>query len=169
MKDNEVTDILKKAIIMEHRGKSLYEQVAAQTKSPDAAKIFRVMAKEEQLHIDLLMKQYSSYQNTGTFEKNELINPSEADEAIAGMILTDKIRKDISGAGFEAAAISAAIDMENKSIEVYATRAQEATDANEQELFQWLADWEKGHHKLLIDLNKQLTEKVWYDNQFWPF
>lgn len=169
MKDNEVTDILKKAIIMEHRGKSLYEQVANQTQSPDVAKIFRIMAQEEQLHIDFLMRQFSSYQNTGRFDKNEFVDPSEGDEAIAGMILTDRIRKDISGAGFEAAAISAAIDMENRSIEVYNTRAQEATDENEQELFQWLADWEKGHHKLLIDLNKQLTEKVWYDNQFWPF
>ncbi len=61
------------------------------------------------------------------------------------------------------------IDMENKSVEVYASRAAGTADPNEKELFEWLANWERGHHKLLIDLNKQLTEQIWYDNNFWPF
>lgn len=166
---NEVLDILKKAIIMEHRGKALYEQVAMQTKSADVEKIFRVMADEEQLHIEFLSNQYSAYQKSGKFDVNQLVQASEGEDAIASVILTERIVKDISGAGFESAAISAAIDMENKSIEVYAARAAQATDPNEKELYQWLADWEKGHHKLLIELNKQLTEQVWYDNNFWPF
>ena len=59
--------------------------------------------------------------------------------------------------------------MESKSIEVYEQRANESDDPNEKELYQWLADWEKGHYQLLLDLNKQLTEKVWNDNNFWPF
>jgi rubrerythrin len=156
------------AIIMESRGKSLYEMVAAQTPSEDVKKIFRTMADEEQVHIDFLTKQFAYYQKNKTFDKNELESMKEG-EAIANSILTEKIKKDISGAGFESAAISAAIDMENKSVEVYQKRASESEDTNEKELYQWLADWEKGHHKLLIELNKQLTEKVWYDNNFWPF
>lgn len=168
MESNKVTDILKQAIIMENRGKSLYAKVAEQTTSEDVRKIFDIMAKEEQLHIDFLSKQYSSYQKTGKFDKLALQEAS-GEDAIANIILSEKIKKDISGAGFEAAAISAAIDMETKSIEVYSARAQEASDPNEKELYQWLADWEKGHHKMLIDLNKELTEKVWYDNNFWPF
>lgn len=166
--ENKVTEILKQAIIMENRGKSLYQMVAAQTKSEDVKKIFTTMAEEEQIHIEFLSKQFAFYQKNKTFDLNALTQVQE-DDAIANSILTEKIKQEISGAGFEAAAISAAIDMESKSIEVYAQRAQESTDANEKELYQWLADWEKGHHKLLIDLNKQLTEKVWFDNNFWPF
>ncbi len=166
--ENKVTDILKQAIIMENRGKSLYEMVAAQTQSEDVKKIFQTMADEEQTHIDFLTQQFVHYQKNKTFDKNQLEQVAEGD-AVANSILTEKIKKDISGAGFESAAISAAIDMENKSIEVYEQRAREATDSNEKELYQWLADWEKGHHQLLLDLNKQLTEKVWYDNNFWPF
>ncbi len=168
MENNNVSDVLKQAIIMEYRGKSLYEKVAEQTKSADARKIFNVMAEEEQTHIDFLKKQYSHYQKHKSFDKNDL-KAAEGEEKIADMILTDEIKKDISGAGFEAAAISAAIDMETKSVEVYTSQAAKAEDPNEKELFQWLADWEKGHHKLLIELNKQLTEQVWYDNNFWPF
>ncbi len=166
--ENQVTDILKQAIIMENRGKSLYEMVAAQTPSAEVKEIFKTMADEEQMHIEFLTKQFAHYKKNKSFDKNQLDAAAEED-AIANSILTEKIKQDISGAGFESAAISAAIDMENKSIEVYELRAKESTDPNEKELYQWLADWEKGHHKLLLELNKQLTEKVWFDNNFWPF
>lgn len=166
--ENQVTDILKQAIIMENRGKSLYEMVAAQTNSEEVKNIFKTMADEEQVHIEFLTRQFAHFNKHNAFDSNQLSQAS-AEDAIANSILTEKIKKDISGAGFEAAAISAAIDMENKSIEVYEQRAKEATDKNERELYQFLADWEKGHHKLLQELNKQLTEKVWYDNNFWPF
>ncbi len=168
MTTKSVTDILKQAIIMEHRGKALYQQVASQTTNEDVKKIFDVMAEEEQTHIDFLQKQLAHYSKQGNFDKNDL-ESAPGHDAIANTILSDDMVKDISGSGFEAAAISAAIDMESKSVEVYANRAAESTDPNEKELFNWLANWEKGHHKLLIDLNKQLTEKVWYDNNFWPF
>ncbi len=166
--ENQVTDILKQAIIMENRGKSLYQMVADQTPSAEVKNIFKTMADEEQVHIEFLTKQFAFYKKNKTFDTNELEKVA-AEDAIANSILTEKIKKDISGAGFESAAISAAIDMENKSIEVYEKRANDSTDTNEKELYQWLADWEKGHHKLLQELNKQLTEKVWYDNNFWPF
>ncbi len=153
---------------MEHRGKSLYEQVAQQAGNEDVKQIFQMMAEEEQTHIDFLQKQLKHYGTSGQFDKNDL-EQAPGHEAIANTILTEEMVKDISGSGFEAAAISAAIDMETKSVEVYSKRAAETSDPNEKELFEWLANWEKGHHKLLVDLNKQLTEKVWYDNNFWPF
>jgi len=167
MKAN-LSDILKQAIIMEARGKSLYQKVAEQTENEDVKKIFNIMAEEEQTHIEFLSKQLVSYKNKEKFDKYD-IESKQHDEETVNSILTKEITEKISGAGFEAAAISAAIDMENKSIEVYSEQAKKATDPNAKELFEWLANWEKGHHKLLTELNKQLTEKVWYDNSFWPF
>jgi len=166
--ESKVTDILKQAIIMENRGKSLYQMVANQTPNDEVKNIFKTMADEEQMHIEFLSKQFTHYKKNKTFDKNQL-EAAAGEDAVANSILTEKIKKDISGAGFESAAISAAIDMESKSIEVYEQRAKESDDPNEKELYQWLADWEKGHYQLLLDLNKQLTEKVWNDNNFWPF
>ena len=59
--------------------------------------------------------------------------------------------------------------MENKAIDLYSERAKTSTDSKEKSLFQWLADWEKGHLKILSELNQELMEEVWYDNKFWPF
>jgi rubrerythrin len=167
MTNNKALDILKTAILLEKRGKAFYETVAGKTDDADVKNIFTIMAKEEVLHIEFLAQHYKQYEKTGTFEK-VTVKP-QADESVANLVLSKDITKRISAAGFEAAAISAAIDMENRAIEVYSKRAAESTDPVEKDLFQFLADWEKSHHKILHELNEELKEKIWNDNQFWPF
>jgi len=88
---------------------------------------------------------------------------------VVNMILSPEIKNQISGAGYEAAAISASIDMENKAVEVYTEFANRSSDVSIKELFMWLADWEKGHVKILNELDNELKEKIWFDNNFWPF
>lgn len=161
------TDILKTAILLERRGKAFYTQIARQTESKSARKIFEMMAEEEDEHVAFLSKQFAYYTKNNAFMKNEL--HEEVDDTDAVKILSEEIKKEISAASFEAAAISAAIDFENKAIEVYSSRAKEATDENEKEMYQMLADWEKTHHTLLHRLNEDLKEQIWNDNQFWPF
>ncbi len=84
-------------------------------------------------------------------------------------MLTDKIKKEINAASFEAAAISSAIDFEAKAVKLYSDRAKEATDPNEKELYRILALWEGDHSKMLHELNNALKEDIWNDNNFWPF
>ncbi len=160
-------EILKKAILLERRGKSFYSQVAQQTNNPDVRNIFETMASEEGLHEDYLSRQYLSYQKEGRFEAVDL--PKDEDDGIANLVLSDDLKKSIEAASFEAAAISAAIDMETKAIKVYEAQAEATTDPQEKELYQWLADWEKTHHKILFELDEDLKHRIWNDNQFWPF
>lgn len=159
-------DILKNAILMERRGKAFYEQVAADTKIAAVSNIFTFMAKEEQTHIEQLSEQYLHFKQHNTFLVKDF--PSE-DLGFVEKIMTRDIMKQIDAAGFEAAAISAAIDFETKAIEVYTQSALEATDPAQRSIFFWLAEWEKGHHKILNQLNEELKEEIWYDNNFWPF
>lgn len=166
--ENNTLEILKMAILMERRGKEFYNTIAAQTKSEDVKNIFSLMAKEEQLHIEQLSQQFKSYQDNGKFTSQSHVSNDE-EESVANLILNPDTKKSISAASFEAAAINAAIDMENKAIEVYSKRANEASDENERELYLWLANFERDHHKILNDLNKELMEEVWYDNNFWPY
>ena len=163
---NVALDVLKTAILLERRGKAFYTQAARQSESKSAKKIFEMMAEEEDAHIDFLVKQFKSYADNKQFMKIDE-HPEEDDAAVE--ILTEKVKNEISAAGFEASAISAAIDFENRAIEVYSARAESATDPNEKEMYQMLADWEKTHHSLLHDLDKDLKEQIWNDNNFWPF
>jgi rubrerythrin len=167
MENSKTVEILKTAILMEKRGYALYSSVAAQTSVEEIRNIFSLMAKEEHLHAEFLSKQLAEVAANNKMAAVDL--PKESDDAMVNMILDKELKKKISAAGYEAAAISAAIDMENNAIRVYSERAESATDPNEKELFAWLADWEKGHHKLLSQLDAELKEQVWYDNNFWPF
>jgi len=160
-------DILKTAILLERRGKAFYTTAARQTESEAARKIFTMMAEEEDEHIEFLSKQFAEFVKNGKFSKVDVEEPVDDTEVV--MILSEQVKKEISAAGFEAAAISAAMDFETRAIEVYQGRADEATDANEKEMYQMLADWERTHHHLLHKLNEDLKEQIWNDNNFWPF
>ncbi len=160
-------DILKTAILLERRGKAFYSMTARQTESDAVRKIFTMMAEEEDSHIDFLSRQFAEYEKNGRFSGNAMQNPANDAEAL--LILSERVKKEISAAGFESAAISAAIDFENRAVEVYQGRANEAEDPNEKQMYQMLADWERTHFRLLHKLNEDLKEQVWHDNSFWPF
>ena len=42
-------------------------------------------------------------------------------------------------------------------------------DPAERDLYQWLADWERGHQRFLARINQELLEEIWQDSGFWPF
>lgn len=168
MDTKSITDVLKMAILLEKRGKAFYSQVAEQTKDDEVRQVFEFMAIEEQMHIEFLARQFSYYEKNKSFDINGPMT-SGGDESIINSILTDGMKSAISASGYEAAAISAAIDFETRAIEAYASRALVATDPNEKEMFTWLADWERGHHKVLHQMDEELKERIWNDNQFWPF
>jgi rubrerythrin len=160
-------DILKTAILLERRGKAFYTTAAGASESEAVREIFTTMAGEEDAHIEFLSRQFAEFQKSGKFIHNDMKSPEDDAEAV--MILCEQVKTQISAAGFEAAAISAAIDFENRAVEVYQGRADEASDPNEKQMYQMLADWERTHHRLLYQLNEDLKEQVWYDNNFWPF
>ena len=167
METQKTLEILKMAILMEKRGHAFYSKVAEQTPDPEIKHIFLTMADEETKHVKFLSEQYISFEKNHLFAKVEL--PDLANEGFASLILSEDIKTKISSAGFESAAISAAIDFEKRAIEVYSKQAETSTDPNEKDLYLWLAGWEGGHLKILSEMDNELKEKIWNDNQFWPF
>ena len=160
-------EVLKEAILLERRGKAFYATAAKQTESEAARKIFEMMAAEEDEHINFLSKQFAYYEKNKAFMKVDEV--ADADDSTVMEILSEEIKTQVNAAGYEAAAISAAMDFETRAVQIYSDRATAATDANEKEMYQMLADWEKGHHFWLHKINEDLREQIWYDNNFWPF
>jgi rubrerythrin len=159
MTDNAAIEVLKMALLLERQGMAFYEQVAGQTRSPAVRELFRTLAEEEKKHAEMLA---------------ERGGPAAAargavPDTLAKLVLSGDIRKQIGAASYEAAAISAAIDMENKAVALYSQRAGQAADPAERELYQWLADWERGHQRFLARINQELLEEIWQDSGFWPF
>jgi rubrerythrin len=159
-------EVLKKALLLEKQGRAFYQRVSEDSKSKAVSSLFAIMAEEEGKHIDFLSKQFANFSAKGEFLQQE---PEGGDETAVQEILSSEIRGQISAASYEAAAISAAIEMENRAVSVYSGRAEASDDPREQKLYNWLAQWETGHLKFLAEINDGLLEEVWYESSFWPF
>ena len=167
MEENTMLDILKQAILLERRGKAFYKNTAEKAENKAVQEVFDMLAKEEQKHIQILSEQFKAYRKENKFIPVNL--HEENNSSSASKILTREIKEKISAAGFEAAAISAGIAMEERAIKLYSKSAQNASDPEARALYEWLAGWEREHLNMLMDIDKSLLEKIWFDNKFWPF
>jgi rubrerythrin len=166
MADTKEIEVLKKALLLERQGRTFYQRVSKDSQSQAVSNLFAIMAEEEGKHIEYLSKQFANFSANGEFLDQE---PEGGDQTAVGEILSSEIRDQISAASYEAAAISAAMEMENRAVSVYSERAKASHDPRERELYDWLARWETGHLKFLAEINDQLLEEVWYESSFWPF
>lgn len=159
-------DILKRAILLEKKGRAFYGQVAAQASHPEVKRFFDMMAEEEGRHIAMLTEQFRSYQANAHFAP---LDAASAAEDIAEKVMTADLVDAVAAADYEAAAISAAMAMEKSAVRLYADRAAEAADPQEKALYEWLSRWEQSHLRFLSEVDREITERIWHDNQFWAF
>lgn len=165
-KSNSLT-ILKHAILMERKGKSLYQTAMDHAQEASVKAFFQELVNDEQEHMNILEKQFKTYMKSGKFKAGGYEN--DGGKVDAPDILDDTLKDKINAAGFEATAITAAISFEEKAVKMYAQRAEEAADPEEKKLYKWLSTWEKTHLNKLAAMEKSLMENVWEDNNFWPF
>ncbi len=157
MPEDAALEVLKMALLLERQGRAFYEQVAAQTRSPAVRELFATLAEEEQKHAEILV------------ERGGPAAPGPVPDTLSRLVLSGEVRRQIGAASYEAAAISAAIDMENRAVALYSEQAGKAASPAERAMYQWLADWERGHQLFLARLHQELLEEIWQDSGFWPF
>jgi len=158
-------DIVKEAILLEHKGKALYESVPESTKIEGVKELFQMLIREEEKHIDLLTKQYSRILKGESPDASDL---EQGDATVTATVISDDVVKEVHGAGYEAAVISAALEFEKNAVNFYSKQAEAAESEGEQKLYRWLVRWEKTHMMMLAKLDNEIKEQIWYDNQFWP-
>ena len=166
MTENKEITALKTALLLEKQGKMFYERVARDSESRAVGTLFDVLAEEETKHIEALTRQFAHFSRQGVFLEQETDNDTGS---VVPQVLSAEIRTQIAAASYEAAAISAAIELENRAVRVYSERADSSRDAGEKKLYSWLAQWERGHLKFLADINDELVEEIWHESNFWPF
>jgi rubrerythrin len=159
-------NILKGALLLEYKGKALFDSVAGNTEIEEVKELFRILAHEEENHIAMLNKQLVRLIKGGKLD--ETSSSEELPPSTAEAVLTQTIVDRVHGAGYEAAVISAALDFEKKAVKFYTEQSAVAETEEEKHLYEWLKRWETGHMQMLAEMDEGLKEKIWYDNQFWP-
>jgi rubrerythrin len=160
----ESLDTIKGAILLEKRGIAFYKSSAAATSSKAVAQLFRTLSEEEVKHqawLERIFVEMATEGRTTGF-------PVDAHDPMLAEVFTEALKKEIGAASYEAAAISAAMALEQRAVDYYSKGAEGAGDPGCRKLFTILADWEKTHMELLARLDRELQTSIWNDNAFWP-
>jgi rubrerythrin len=139
--------------------------VTTTTEVEGVKELFKMLVREEEKHIDLLTRQYSLILKGQTLEAADL---EQDDATVTATVISDDVVKEVHGASYEAAVISAALELEKNAVNFYSKQAEEAESEAEKHLYRWLTRWEKTHMMMLAELDSEIREQIWYDNQFWP-
>jgi rubrerythrin len=166
MSGSNTLEILKSALLLEIRGKAFYEKAAAGADKQAVKDFFNKMAEDEVSHVEILSEQYRAFKKTGKFKPRAL---DGSQVKVADAVISDNLKASIAAAGFESAAVSAAMGMEERAIKLYSKQAEDAEDPEEKALYKWLAEWETEHLEYLAKIDREITETIWHDNSFWPF
>ncbi len=158
-------DAIKGAILLERRGQAFYRKVADAAGSDAVEEVFSTMADEERRHEEVLEQHYSSLVREGRLAATGELGKVEG-HPVRDII--GRVRKEVDAAGYEAAAISAAMALEKEAQAYYSDKAGEAESDLERDLYDWLARWEQGHLEMLADMDRTLQERIWFENGFWP-
>ncbi len=165
-KTEQMITAIKDAIMTEIKGQQLYSHAALQTEDPSAKAMFEALAKDEDEHVALLKAQYDNILNNGMVDLSQ-VHPAEVDHG-AGHVIDDGFRKSIKRGTFELAVVGIGCDLENKAIAYYREQAEITEDADLRQLFTWLSEWEVGHLKQLMELEKMMQDEYWADQGFSP-
>ncbi len=163
METTQKIEALKNALLLERRAQAFYGSVSGQSSDENIKGVFSHMAQEEGVHAKFIETHLRSLQETGSFADLDTYGDA------LGNVLDAKTRVDIITAGYEDAAILAAIALEEKAIAFYTEQEEKAAEPEEKQFFRWLSDWEQQHLAELQEMDNLLREKIWNDSNFWPF
>ena len=158
-----IEDAIKTAIELETKVRDLYQGAIKDIVDPVGRRIFRVLAGEEQNHLDYLQSKLSEWKKTGTITVERLKTEIPSQELIKEepAKLSGRVAgKDLGG---ELEMLSRAYDVETETSEFYKKMVRELP-AEGQQLFSDFVKIEEGHLAIVRAEIDYLTKTgYWFD------
>ncbi len=165
MEDKQVKTLeaLQIAVQMEIDGKQYYQKASQSSDNQLGKKLFRSLAAEEDIHRRKFEEIYNAIQN----EKSWPVTDFQPDYGRRLRTIfaeaTEKIGSNIKAPATELDAIQTAMDMENKSYDLYRSRSQTTAHDAEKDFYETLAAEEKEHSIILLDYYEYLKDPAgWF-------
>jgi rubrerythrin len=166
--NEQIREILRRAYQIEVDGYTFYSMVAEQAKKEAVQELFDKLARDEVQHKAYLKDVMGSFEEKGL--EAFKINLRDPDlKAFTETIFTEKFKQQAKGAEFELGALSIGMTLETNAIRYFSSAAQQATDADVKEFYEFLADWERSHLEALHKLSNGVREEFWSEGGFSPF
>ena len=165
-KTKAILEGIKTAMEAELTGHAFYKNAAETTDDVMGKETFLRMAGEEMSHFNYLRHQYKSVLEKGAFDFEEKIKRQHKHSDHP--IFSDAIKKRIKESHFEVSALSIGMKLEMDAMKYYRSRAEEAQDKDEKQLYRELADWEQDHYRAFKQQLDVLKEEYFEANNFIP-
>ena len=142
-----VKDAIRTAIQMEKDGYAFYQKAAAQTSSDMGVAVFKSLAADELLHLEVFEKLFE--EKVGKDEWHDLVNTSKK---YADIQVFPKNLQKVEGADPDTNEIDAlriAMDAEQEAIDYYTNILNNLTDEKVKEIISEIIEQEKNHYRVL--------------------
>jgi rubrerythrin len=161
-----LAEALKDALMVEIKGRQLYQHAAAEAKSPGVKELFQQLADDEEQHFAILNEQLESLTKNGKLDVAAL-EQTEVDKG-ARTVVTDDFVKSLKAGEFEMAVIGIGSDLEARAVSYYRERAGAVDDPDLKTLFRKLEKWEVVHLDQLEKLEALYKEAYWAERGYSP-
>jgi len=142
-----IKDAIKTAIQMEKDGHSFYNKAAAQTSSEMGRTIFKGLAADELLHLEIFQKLFD--EKIGREEWYDLVNTNKK---YVDIPIFPKDLQVLEGANPDTNEIDAlriAMDSEQRAIDYYTNIRENSSDDQVNEIIDEIINQEKNHYRIL--------------------
>jgi rubrerythrin len=166
--NDEIREILKKAYQIEVDGYTFYSMAADRASKAPVQELFDKLARDEIQHKAYLQSVIGSYEEKGLAAFNVSFRDPDLRE-FTSTIFTDEFKQQAHGADFELGALSIGMTLETNAIKYFSGAAENTSEKEVREFYQFLADWEKEHLETLQALYNGVRQDFWSDGGFAPF
>jgi len=163
-------EMLTTALEMEKEGKAFYEKAVSTCQNEFGREIFRMLMKEEFIHMDRILKIYDSLKAGEAWSEDwKSIKPDHKDLRLLFKELAAAHGTKITPTTSDLEALDVGVDFELRAISFYQEHLAKATDSLEREFLEEMVAEEKTHHATLSDMKLYLSDPAaWFLEQEHP-
>lgn len=164
---DERLSVIKQAMQLEDDGRQYYLQATARARNPLAKNTFQWLAEQEQQHKQYFVAYYQIMEEQHDWPPMSQIGVStQAARQEAARIFQQALTQIEEGVPEDielSELYDGAMELERKSIDLYRTEAERATEHNAREFYEFLTEQERGHLNLLATTLEYLDHPdSWY-------
>jgi rubrerythrin len=158
-----IEEAIKTAIEFETQVRQVYRNAAEGTSDPVGKRIFKVLAEEEQGHLEYLRSKLDEWKKSGTLTAKRLDSAIPSRERISKGISALGARRSGDERGGELQMLSRALDVEVKTNDFYKRMVKELPKEGKQ-LFAHFVDIEEGHLAIVrAEIDYLSKTGYWFD------
>jgi rubrerythrin len=156
-------EAIKTAIAFEEQVSDVYRHAMENTSDPIGKRTFRVLAEEEQTHLNYLTSRLDELQRTGGITAEELVTAIPSEQTIREGISRLETRMARKDRGGELQMLGKALEVEHDTTNFYRKMARELS-AEGQKVFARFVEIEEGHLAIVqAEIDYLSKTGYWFD------